>query len=113
MIADWIKQRRLELKLSQEEFAASLQLEGLDASRTAVSSWETGRYFPPIEDRESRQAMARALKVSVEDLLSAAGFEIDAAEISDAARRAASIVNHLPPEKQTLAIDLLLALEKH
>ncbi len=45
-----IRERRLELKLSQEQLAAKLQLEGLDITQKAVSRIETGlRVVPDYE----------------------------------------------------------------
>ena len=61
-LGEYIKQRRLDLGLTQEQLAARLYV-----SRTAVSKWETGGGSPNLD---SLQAVARLFDVSVDDLLS-------------------------------------------
>lgn len=114
MSADWLKQRRDELRLTQDELAARLQLAGLDVSRSAVSHWEKGRDNPPLSDVNARRAIADALDLTVGELLLLAGYsmEDEQATPGEAARRAALIVDKLPPAVQKAALDQLRALER-
>ena len=106
---NWLQQRREELKLTQEELARELQLAGVDISRSAVGSWESGQRSPQLDKTEFRQALARVLQLSEADLLLRAGFPI-ITKHSDEAERAAHIVDRLSPEKRELAIRILEAL---
>lgn len=113
----WLRERREHLGLSQEALAVKLQQAGLDVSRAAVSHWETGRDNPPIRDINGRRALAEALSLTVPDLLHMAGEveigdEVVASIPSDAARRAALIINRLPPDAQRTALEQLRALER-
>lgn len=107
---NWLKSRREELRLSQEEFKARLELAGLNVSRSTVSAWETARVPLPLEDKEARIILAHVLKMAVPTMLEAAGFEISG-QYSKAAQQAADIVDRLPPYHQKLALELLYALE--
>ncbi len=89
-----------------------LQLEGQTISRAAISHWETGRYNPPLDSSDFRLALAKALKMDVSELLRSAGYEISRSNYSDAAKRAAAIIEHLPPKGQEMALDYLQMLEK-
>jgi len=112
MKTDWLRKRREELDLSQEEVASRLQVAGLNVGRSTISHWERGRYNPPLEDASFRQALANILRLSIADLLMRAGYEIADDDRSQAARQAADIVDHLPPDAQGLALDYLQVLEK-
>lgn len=107
MKTDWIKRKREELHLSQDELAAQLQVEGYDVSRAAVSHWENGKYNPPLDNPEFVRSIARILKMSVNGVLIEAGYPIQLDDFSEAARRAADIVNQLPSTKQSLALGIL------
>ena len=72
---NWLKQRREELKLSQEDMAARLQLEGLNVSRSMVSHWENGRYNLPVDDASAMRVLAKVLQVTVSDLLVSVGYD--------------------------------------
>ena len=49
-IGERIKQRRLELGMTQEELATSLQLKGCDITRSAIAKIEVGqRHLYPDE----------------------------------------------------------------
>lgn len=113
MDSNWLKKYRLDLKISQEELAARLQVMGLSVSRSAISAWETNQYHPPLEDPDSRRILAQVLHVSVPDMLAAAGYEVTEDIQTEAARVAAQIVEHLPPEGQKQALDHLRVLQKH
>ncbi len=112
MTADWLRKRRIELDLNQEELAARLQVSGFSASRASISHWENGRHEPPLDDAAFRQSMARALKLSVTEMLEIAGYEVTQPVQSENARRAAAIIERLPEDAQDVALDLLKSLEK-
>ncbi len=112
MKTNWLRARREELHLSQEELSARLQVAGLNISRATVSHWETERYNIPLDNPELRHVLANILRMNIADMLLAAGYEISEGKRSPAARRAADIVDHLPPDAQGLALDYLQVLEK-
>lgn len=109
MNANWLKNRRKLLGITQEELVTKLQIAGLDFSPSAVSHWETGRYNPPFEDAIFRQALAKILKISVNEMLAEAGYEIYEKDekYSREALRAADIVDQLPTEQKQLALGIL------
>jgi transcriptional regulator with XRE-family HTH domain len=114
MAVNWLKQRREELRLSQEALASRFQLAGLDISRAAISHWETGRDKMPLNDIKARRAIAASLDLTVAELLYLSGYNVDDEDrtSSDAGRRAALIVDKLPPAAQSVALEQLRALER-
>lgn len=105
---NWLRQLRKNAGIDTvDDFAARLQLEGVSFTRAAVSHWENGRHKPPLHDADFRKALSRVLRVSEAEILRLAGFELEKADRSDAAERAAYLVDQLPAEKQDLAIKLL------
>jgi len=62
-LGEYIKQKRLALNLTQEELAEKLYI-----SATAVSKWENGKAYPDITIIAQ---VARVLKISVEEFISA------------------------------------------
>lgn len=105
---NWLRKRRGQVGLeTQEDLAAQLQLEGIVITRASISHWENGRNKPPLDQPEFRAALAKVLRLTQPELLRLAGYEVSKARHSDAAERAANIVDELPPEKQDLAIRLL------
>lgn len=73
MNGKWIKERREQLGLNQEQLAARLQLHGLDVTRATVSHWETGRHHSPLDEVSALKALADALEVSLDVLLAEVG----------------------------------------
>lgn len=106
MSSNWLTTRREKVGLTQEEFAAQLQLEGFEFTRGTISHWETGRHKPPLKDPAFRKALAKVLKTSPSSLLKTAGYETTI-EFSEVAQHAAEIVDQLSPDKQTLALGIL------
>jgi len=106
METNWIRQRREKLKINQEELAARLQVAGFDVTRGSVSHWENGRHQPPLDDPAFIQAIGKALKMTVTEILIASGYDVRLT-YGDAARRAADIVEQLPPDEQELAVGIL------
>lgn len=109
---NWLKTLRENRGYTQEEFTAQLQLAGLDYSRSAVSSWESERVDVPLNSVEFRQALANILNMDIKTLLKLAGYEIESKAHSDAAERAAWLIDQLPPDKQDLAVRLVEELAK-
>lgn len=102
----WLKQRREELGLSQDELAARLQTEGVEVTRATISNWETGRHKPPLMEEEFRIALSRSIRLSVKEILRQSGYEV-VVEHSHAGEKAAYLVDQLSPDRQNLAIRLL------
>lgn len=107
---NWLKDRREELELSQEELAARLQVDGINISRSGVSAWETGRNNPPLEEETFRKALAHALRLSVHELLIRAGFETLSSKQSREAEIAANLIDRMPAEKREMALRILEAM---
>lgn len=107
MKTNWLRTKRKELHISQEELAAKLQVKGIDVTAGAISHWENGRYNPPLDEPEFRKALAEILRIDVRTLLMIAGYEVTEIEHTDAAKRAAFIVDQLPPDKRILALSIL------
>lgn len=103
---NWLRQRREQLHLNQEDVAARLQLAGFDIGRGAISHWEVGRTKPPFDDPEFTKALASVLKLSVNSVLKQAGYEI-VTDLSEDARHAAEIVDQLPADRRRIALGLL------
>lgn len=86
MVRNWLKQRRTDLHLSQEELATLLQLRGLDISRATVSHWEMGKYPPPFDNAVFVNALAGILKLSVIEVLAHAGYDLAIEGLSETER---------------------------
>lgn len=108
----WIKARRKELRLTQDEVTARLQLNGLDLSRSTYGHWETGRYNPPIHDNFARQAIANSLELDVREMLLLAGYEVAENEDDEIVVRATIIMSGLPTTLKKHALEYLQLLEK-
>lgn len=109
---NWLKTLRESRGFTQEEFAARLQLAGLDYSRPAVSSWESGRHQAPLGNVQFRQVLANIFNIDVKTLLKLAGYEVDSKPHSEEAERVAYLIDQLPPEKRNLAVRLVEELAK-
>lgn len=112
MSKNWIKNRREVVGISQEELAARLQRNGFDISRATVGHWEQDKYLPPLGNPQFCKIMADILLVSVKELLALAGYDLADKTHSNAAERAAWLIDQLPPEKQDLAVRLVEELAK-
>lgn len=108
---NWLKQRRTELHISQDELAARLQLHGHGISRATVSHWEINRTPIPFTDIVFTQNLADALELTVEEMLLRAGY-LDTSDFSEQAYKAAAIIDAMPPERQKTALILLEQLLK-
>lgn len=106
---NWLKERREALGLNQEELTARLQIEGLDVSRSSLSNWETGRHKPPLEDEQFRNGLARALKMSVKEILKRSGYDVTFKH-SEAAERGAFLIDQMDEQTKDKAVKILEAL---
>ena len=110
-MGNWLRQRREQLHLSQEDVISKLQLLGINVSRSSLSNWENNKFNPPLEDTEFRNALAQVLMLSMSELLTNAGYEINDARSKEAIT-AAYIIERLPPNAKEMAMDYLVMLEK-
>ncbi len=110
-ISEFLKARRQELRISQADLAMRLTLRGLGTTKASVGHWETERNNPPIEDPAFRVALASSLEVDVNEMMVALGFVITDSDRSNEARRAADIIDRLPSDARSLALDYLTMLE--
>lgn len=108
---DWLKRRRGEINLTQEELASKLQLAGFDIARATVGHWETGKVAIPLHDPRFIKTLSGILYMPMPTILKLAGFEFGDKhhEISE---EIAYLVDDLPPEKQELALRLVQQLTK-
>lgn len=103
---NWLKALRESKSITQEELAARLQVLGQEFSRTAIANWEANRHAPPLQDARFRAALAQALNVNAKTLLRAAGYEIESKH-SEAAERAAAIIDTLPEDTQQMVLKIV------
>jgi transcriptional regulator with XRE-family HTH domain len=110
---EFVRRRREELGISQQELADRLSQRGQETSYGRISHWETGRNKPPLEDPKFRQALASALEMDSNELLFRLGYISDiASKYSREARIAADIIERLPQDQRRIALALLNSLEK-
>lgn len=100
-----MRDRREELRLTLDDVAARLQLEGVSYTAASVGHWETGRRNPPMHDSQFVEALSKVLKVDVSTVLRLSGFPVSA-RYSEMSERIASIAEKLtePDRRQLLMI---------
>lgn len=108
---EWLKKRRKQLGLSQEELANRLQLAGYGASRSSVGQWETGHARPQLDNPELVKALSLAVELDINTVLRLSGYNV-VTNHSSTAERIATLVDQLPEEKQQLALALVEQLVK-
>lgn len=107
----WLKELRQRAGItSQDKLATQLQLAGFDYKRSAIGNWEQGTTLP--KDPEFLRALAKILKISTKELMTAAGYQIDTRQHSHIGERVADIIDDLPPDKQDLALRMVEQLRK-
>lgn len=102
----WLVHLREKQKFTQAGLANQLQLEGYEISPGAISHWENGRYDLPMDDDRFRNLLAGIFKITPAELLAAAGYETQAKH-SEAAERAAALMDQIPEDKRDLALGIL------
>jgi len=65
---------RNEAKLSQQGLSELLMRRGLQYTPTAISGWERGISYPPVNDPEFAEALAASLQINTKSLLSLLGY---------------------------------------
>lgn len=111
MVGRLIRERREELRITQEDLGIAITLHGFNVSRSTISSWELERCHFPVRIKEARLALARALKLSEEEIAKAGDLLVET-DFSENALKAASIIDRLTEETQETAIIILSALEQ-
>lgn len=102
----WIKQRREELNITQEDLAARLQLRGVNVARATIGHWEQGRTPAPFEDPEFVKSLAESLNMGISSVLRNAGYPVHSRH-SEAAEQAAAIIDRLPEDTQQLVLRIV------
>jgi transcriptional regulator with XRE-family HTH domain len=105
----WLRDRRKELNMTQDDLARELQLLGFDVARSAVGHWETGLSQMPLGNPSFVASLAKALRMDVMTVLRFSGYEITT-QHSEISERAARLIDTLPDDKQALALRLVEAL---
>lgn len=110
--ATFIKTHRIRLDLTQAELAELITLYGYNTSPQRVGHWETERNDPPMNNPFFRAALAQAIRMDINHIMTELGFTVDESDRSHEALLAAEIVDRLPPPAKQLAIDYLEVLQK-
>jgi len=108
----FLRSRREALGLTQQELADALALSGQETSYARVSHWETGRNKPPLESAPFRKALAAALDMDVNELMSTLGFVVIEDNRSSNARLAADMMDDLPEDAQQMVIDIIKTIKQ-
>lgn len=108
----FLRTRRAELNLSQAALADRLTDLGQDTSPARISHREAGRNKPPLEDPVFRHSLSIALEMTTNDLMAALGYLAMDGELSNEAQHAAYVIDRLPDEARSLALEYLNLLEK-
>ena len=66
----FLRKRRQELGLSQNDLALRLKSRGVQLSRKAISAWERGERYPQL-DEDILEALADALRWDLDQLMNA------------------------------------------
>lgn len=90
----WLRDRREELRLTLDDVAERLQLEGVSYTAASVGHWETGRRKMPLKDSEFVNALAIVLKMDAATVLRMSGLPVQS-HFSDEAERIAALVDKL------------------
>jgi len=106
-----LKKRRIDLGLTQEDFANRLLELGLEVTRASVSHWERGRHPLPLNDPASRNALAKALEMPVKDLLEMCGYEIQT-DLLDQINARAQRLSEIGQLHLLMVIDWIVAAEE-
>lgn len=111
-ISEFLRARMNALGLSLSDLETRLTLHGYSVQRATIGHWTSGRNKPPLKDREFIDALAESLEMGVNEMLQQMNFIVLADDRSPTTQRIADLVEHLPPEKQDLALRLIQELAK-
>lgn len=112
-VKDFLRLRRTQLGITQEKLATRLSELGEETSYARVGHWETGRNNPPLHSKKFRSALAVALEIDVNEMMSMLGYVVADNDRSPDALLAATIIDELPPKARQLALDYLRLLQTH
>jgi transcriptional regulator with XRE-family HTH domain len=107
-IGKFIKDQRTIRRLSLQRLVNLLAHHGYDVTRAGVSSWEIGRTMPPIYDEAFRHALAGALGMDEDEMISLMGFT---KEMTLEARLAVEVINKLPEPARKRLLALILTFK--
>jgi transcriptional regulator with XRE-family HTH domain len=107
----WLVQRRKDLGLSQDEMTARLQLHGIDISRSTYASWEQGLYSLPLNDPLVRLGLSRTLDMSIKEMLSNEGYEIESTHSTEG-ERAATLIDRMDSNHRRVVLSVIEALAR-
>lgn len=85
-------------------------LRGYGVTRSSIATWMLGTRKPPIKDRRFLEVLADVYKMSVPELLAGMGLMEEIEGMSPEARRAADIIDQMPPEQRQTALRVLEAM---
>lgn len=111
--SQFLMQRRTLLNLSTTDIADRLSANGYSASRAAVSHWENERNGPPISDSKFRRALALALDLDVNSMLTQLGYITLEETRSANALLGAELIDQMTQRDQELAINILKQILEH
>ena len=104
-----VQERRMLMKLSQDDLVAELKKQGIaDFPRPSVSALERGRVVSIRPDVAN--ALARILPVSVEEVCQALGFEVALWEYPPEASGVLAILQDLPEEYRPAVLQTIRSL---
>jgi transcriptional regulator with XRE-family HTH domain len=110
--SDYLQKRRVELDLSLADVADRLARYGLIVSTSAVSAWGTGVRKPKLFSTEVRKAIAAALEVDVNELMSALELVETDENRSPEALYVADMLDRLPEDEREEIIEYVQMVER-
>lgn len=109
-IADFMRRRKDELGMSLSDMETQFNLRGYGITRASIGHWILGSRRPPVRDRRFLEVLAEVYKMSVPEILAGMGLMDEIEGMSPEARRAADIIEHMPPEQRKMALKVLEAM---
>lgn len=107
-----LRRRREELGLSRAMLSRDLDDFGYSVSGMGIAHWESGKRSAPIDDPALIEAISLALGLDKISIFQARGINIASAGRTPEGRLAAEIVDALPPDERTTAIDYLKIMQR-
>lgn len=107
-----LRHRREELGLSRASLSKIIKEYGYQITGVGISHWEAGRRRVSLDDPVLLNALSMSLSIDRLTLLQARGIEIASTGRTPEARLASEIIDSLPPDERTTAIEHLKVLQK-
>jgi len=111
MIGEFIRNKRVELKLSLAELAQLLRKHGYAVERQTIGHWEVGRNNAPIASAQFRQALAAAFQMDLNDLIAELNLGVRDSERSPEALYVADVIDRLPEDGRELMVEYAHMME--